>query len=501
MMRTRTLLALAALAALGLGGLAGCSKELRPIQNRPPETYLFVRGEVDTVSHRVRLYWFGTDPDGEVVKYAIRWVYPLPASQDPAWDTIPAVKPGVGTDSMFTMATGDSFVVMPRFEIFAIDNEGAADPTPAVQTFTLSNIAPTVTITNPLGARDSTYASATFSWTVNDPDGGGPGLYYRVWLDGNEAAYDSTTGNTFTLSSPRFLQGGEYLSGPRTAYVQAVDDGGRAGPPASMTWYVRAPAAVLENHQGRLLIVDEVPSAGSNNSLFDAFYKGVADLLPAGTYSVLRPQFNSQIFRSSRDVAQTLRQFRAVLWYRGGETTISTWLWTHQDSIGAWLDAGGQMYLDGIYLIKGLRTPGALREEFVTRHCGSTGLVNCFSYVGNGVTDSTSGWSFRAGSNFRSSRYGETARGLVAPFAMPDSSGGVRVFAVTDTSNVAVWAMDGQLQPPNVGFEAPVGVSVPQGNGGRFTILSLPIRFLTATPASNMLRRMLYEFGIGMPLP
>ena len=285
---------------------------------------MFVRGEVDTVSHRVRLYWFGTDPDGRVEKYALRWVYPPPAPQDPAWDTIPARLPGVGTDSMFTMLTGDSFVVMPRFEIFAIDNEGAADPTPAVQTFTLSNIAPAATIADALGSRDSTYASVTFSWTVNDPDGGGPGLYYRVWLDGNEAAYDSTTASTFTVPSARFLQGGEYLSGLRTVYVQAVDDGGRAGPPSSMTWYVRAPAEVLTNHQGRLLIVDEVPSTGSNNALFDAFYKSVADLLPAGTYSVLRPQYNTRIFRSERDVAQTLRQFQAVLWYRGGETTVST---------------------------------------------------------------------------------------------------------------------------------------------------------------------------------
>ena len=45
-MRARRALALAALAlvaALLLGGLAGCAKELRPIQNLEPETYVFVR--------------------------------------------------------------------------------------------------------------------------------------------------------------------------------------------------------------------------------------------------------------------------------------------------------------------------------------------------------------------------------------------------------------------------------------------------------------------------
>ena len=146
------------------------------------------------------------------------------------------------------------------------------------------------------------------------------------------------------MPSARFLQGGDVPArGRAPLYVQAVDDGGSSGPATSMTWYVRAPAAVLENNQGRLLVVDEVPSTGANNYLFDAFYKSVADLLPAGTYSVLRPQFNPDIFRSGRDVAQTFRQFQAVLWYRGGETTVSPWLRSYQDSIGGWLDAGGKL--------------------------------------------------------------------------------------------------------------------------------------------------------------
>jgi hypothetical protein len=45
------------------------------------------------------------------------------------------------------------------------------------------------------------HASLTISWDTNDPDGGGAGLRYRIWLDGNEANYDSTTLNTFTVPS------------------------------------------------------------------------------------------------------------------------------------------------------------------------------------------------------------------------------------------------------------------------------------------------------------
>jgi hypothetical protein len=500
-MRARGILAALIVVGMALGGLAGCSKKLRPIQNLPPETYVNIQGAVDLVNHRVHLYWYGTDPDGSVAAFAFRWVYPPPASQDPAWVTILPEGGSLRTDSMFTVFTGDSGQVTPRFEIYAIDNEDAADPTPAVQRFLLSNLAPQVVLTDALGLADSTYASATVSWMTIDPDGGGPGLHYRLWLDGSEADYDSTSEQTFTVPSARFLQDGVYRSGARTLYVQAVDDGGRAGEPSAMTWYVRAPAAVLENNQGRLLVIDDVPRAGANNALFDAFYKGIADLLPSGTYDVLRYQYNPGMFRNGRDIAQTFRQFKAVLWYRGGELTVSPWLRAYQDSIGGYLDAGGNLYVDGLYLVEGLRTPGALREEFVTRHMGSTRLIYCYTLLAGGVEDSTAGWSSSSGSAFRSSVYGESFRALVGPAKMTDSTGAMRGFAVTDTNSVALWAMAGQLVPPNVGFEVPVGVTVPQRMNGRLVLLTLPVRFAPPAVATNLLRRMLHDFGIGIPLP
>ena len=512
-MRARGILAAWIVVTVALGLLGGCAKKLRPIQNLPPETYVFIQGPVDTVSHRVHLYWYGTDPDGEVVAYAFRWVYPPPAAQDPEWVTISGDQGPLRTDSMFTMFTGDSGQVTPRFEIYAIDNEGAADPTPAVQRFLLTNIAPVVWFTIGQGTADTTYASVTVSWETDDPDGGGPGLHYRVWLDGSEAAYDSTSELTYTVASGRFLVGDVYRAGPRTLYVQAVDDGGRHGEPASMTWYVRAPAEVLENNQGQLLVVDDMPSvgtAGTNNFRYDALYKSVADLLPNGDrdYSVLRTQFNPRIFRSGLDVLQTFRQFKAVLWYRGDQATVSPLLKAYQDGIGSYLDGGGKLYLDGYYLVEGLNTPGAFREEFVRDHLGSTRLIHCLDRFG-AVTDSTAGWGGRKNSVFRSSRYGEWFRAPKAtPLIQDDSTGAVRGFAVTDTNFVALWAMDGQLDPANVGFEVPVGVTVPQGMGGRIVLLSAPVLIapypppVTTPPTARLLlQRMLHEFGIGIPLP
>lgn len=516
-MRARGILAASIVVVLALGGLAGCSKKLklRPIQNLPPETYINIQGPVDTVNHRVHLYWYGTDPDGSVVGYAFRWVYPQdpawldPASQNPAWVTLIRDDGGDGplcTDSLFTMVTeggtGDTVVVMPRFEIYAIDNEGGADPTPAVQTFQLRNFPPLVWFANPLGSRDSTYASATVSWEILDSDGGGPDLRYRVWLDGNRAGCDSTREQTFTVPSARFLQDGAYRSGLRTLYVQAVDDGGLAGDSVGMTWYVRAPGAAPDiNNRGRLLVVDDLPK-GRNDEWYDSFYRSVYSLLPAGTYDVVKLEFNPNIFRSGGDVAQTFRQFKAVLWYRGDDVgtdgRVSQLLGTYEDSIGAYLDAGGKLYVDGLYLVKGLHTPGAFSEEFMTRRLGSTGLLNCFAPV-NDVKDSTAGWSSRANSRFRSSVYGESFSATVGPPVVDNVTGPIRGFVVRDTNQVALWAMDGQLSPANTGFEVPVGVTVPQGANGRIVLVSTVLRFAPSAVATRLLRKMLYDFDIGMP--
>src|SRR5207237_9077744 len=78
--------ALAAFALAGWAALAGCGKghkgPLAP--DAPPETRLFVRGPVDTVNHVVHLYWFGSDPDGDVVGFEVRLLNPE-APADSAW--------------------------------------------------------------------------------------------------------------------------------------------------------------------------------------------------------------------------------------------------------------------------------------------------------------------------------------------------------------------------------------------------------------------------------
>ncbi len=505
-MRARHVLAAVLVLALAAGLLAGCSKKIHPVGNMAPETYLFVQGPIDTVNHRVHLYWYGTDPDGSVAAYAIRWVYP---GQDAGWDTIKVRGNPAPRDSMFTIFTGDTSTVMPRFEVFAIDNEGMRDPSVASEDFTLSNRAPVVHITDPLGTSDSTFASVTFHWNTDDPDGGGPDLRYYVWLDGNAATPDVTDQEEFTVPSARFLRSGVYPpTGPRTVFVQAVDDGGRHGPVASFTWTVRPPADQFDNNQARLLVIDDTSTEDPNNLLLDSFYSAVYTLLPPGTYTVLRPQVSPRVIRSSADLAQTFGLFKAVLWYRGGipGRFTSPWLRNFEEGVGEYLDHGGNLYVDGLYLINGLRSPGALSMDFVTSHCGSDGLYNCYTTVERGIVDSTAGWGNRNGGFFRSTMYGDPAsstfRSILAATSRSDSSAGLRAFVVRDTANVAFWAMAGVLSPGN-SEDLPVGVTVPQGQSGKLVLLTIPPLYGGGNVANtrNFLRRILNSFGTGVPLP
>ena len=63
---TRARRALTLLVPLALFALAACSPKDAVVTQLPPETTIFVQGPVDTVHHRVHLYWFGSDPDGDV---------------------------------------------------------------------------------------------------------------------------------------------------------------------------------------------------------------------------------------------------------------------------------------------------------------------------------------------------------------------------------------------------------------------------------------------------
>lgn len=499
--RFRPVLAAAIVAGtLAVVFAAGCAKKGSFAPNVPPETTLFVQGPVDPVNHIVHLYWFGTDPDGEVDGFQLRFTNNAAAPADTQWVWT------TRTDSIFTVFTPTG-AAMPTFEVRAVDNEGALDPTPATEDFSFTNQPPVVTLTNPPRTTDTTYASMTLNWVAQDIDGDVTKTRFLVRLvrfDGAQARDTITTSTSYVIPTDYFRIGEQLSSGLHTVTVIPIDDGGRAGTPATATWYVRAPAAT---GTARLLLIDDFPSSlgAALNFSTDTMYSNTAarNILSPGVYSILRLEF-TQPFRSAADVRQTFQLFDAVIWYRGTQTSFSTLLATYQDGIAAYLDGNathppGRFLIEGLNLIQGRAATGPLREDWVTRYFGSDRLMLYETLLPG---DSSAVW-------------GLGNSGVLNSTAVCDSlraggiSSGLRGFAVRDTHDVLLWARSGQLTQQASQFQRPdipVAVSVPHDpadpSGGRAAIMTVPMRGMNGySSVPRFLAKVFYQFGLTAPGP
>ncbi|MEQ1832982.1 MAG: hypothetical protein ABL977_07990 [Candidatus Eisenbacteria bacterium] len=460
--------AAALVSAVGCGKLTGKLTGV-PKGNQPPNTVLFVSGPVDTVNHIVHLFWFGTDIDGSVSSFEWRLDNPA-APADTGWHATAL------TDSVFTVFAPAGYT-NPVFSVRAIDNTGARDPSPPVQSFEFSNQAPTVRLTTKPAAGDTTFASVSVVWSANDPDGDASKLTYLVWLDGHENDPEITTSKAFTMPSARFFNAGVLNTGPRKLFVRAIDDGGRAGPPDSCTWTVRRAVA---GPRARLLIVDDVPEVGPNrnpsNLRFDTLYTNSAARVGLTTdqYTVLRLD-TTQPFKTAADFAQTFGLFEVVVWYRGNEIdqgrALSRLLRIGEPGIAQYLDSGGRFYVDGLYLVEGVNAVGLFSEDFVRGHLGSRRMLGAFTTT-NTFADTSIGFGNAGASVFlphvdvrgslaRDSIY---VRGAIA--VRSGEAGGLRQFDPIDRGQVVLWGGLGTLTP-DLGDSTAVGMSVPQPNGGR----------------------------------
>jgi hypothetical protein len=461
--------------------------------NAAPQTTLFVQGPVDTVNHVVQLFWYGTDPAGRVVGYEVRMLNPE-APADTAWRFTTL------TDSVVTVLSPQG-AVSPVFEVRAIDDDGLRDPTPARQLFNFRNTPPLVRLTLKPGVRDTTFASVTVGWSISDPDGDASKVVYRVWLDGQEANPELTTGTTFTMPSERFKVGGVYTSGPRTLYVQGIDDGGMAGPRDSVTWQVRRP---VSGARARLLIVDDVPASNAVGTRIDSLYEyTAARYLTPDQYTVLKLERN-QPFASAKDIEQTFKLFEAVVWYRGNEVSVASVLREHRAGIGPYLEAGGRFYIDGLYLFEGTNASGALDEQFARDYLECDGLRRTFVSV-TAFTDSTLGFGNVNGAAFFSTMYADSLieRQLAV---QAGQAGGFRVFRPRRISDIALVAAPGAITPA-AAESLVVGVSVPQPSGGRAIVLCVPVgtsvASITAPPVavlnSRFLAKAYEQMGLATP--
>ncbi len=465
---------LVAASLLALALLSGCGgkKQIFAPDVGTPDTYVFVQFPADTdtalvnqhkVNHLVHLYWFGTFAHGDVAGYRFRFLYPGDPVTKP-WSLTTA------TDEEFSIYTPNGLST-PTFQVAAfalVNGDTLLDPVPAEQRFAFTNLPPTLTFSSAPAVNDTTYGSLTLFWNAADPDGDSGKMRFRVWLSSDTTDVRIASSSPYTLPTDMFYNDSSQTTVRETVWVQPVDDGGMLGPQRSATWIVRRPVGMPDGRltHGRLLVIDDLPPASQlpNRFLFDSIYVNTANRLLPGQYDILRTQFTKP-FKSNADLLQTLRQFDAVVWYRGPQSTFSTVLTNDQAAIESYLQSGGKLYLEALNLFAGARTTGNMTEDFVSRFLNSQGLA--LSQI-VGRVDSTASLSINSASPLYSPRYADSLR-TVQIYA------GLRGFLVNDTSQVAIWARAGALSPPN-DIDIPIAVVVDQPGGGRCAIVTLPMR-------------------------
>ena len=227
---------------LALVLLDGCAKHGPGAVNAPPETGLtFAPEPGDTTALRVGFSWFGTDPDGEVVRYWTR-------ADSGAWRGTTA------TETLLVLSdAGDRTCAATRhvFEVRAEDDAGELDPTSASVTFVARNSLPeTEIIAGPSGL---TAQYAFFEWRGWDYDGIVASYAWELlWRE-------SASGEWIVVVERDSIPPDEVstffgpLSGQHRFDVWSIDDEGAADPtPASRSfvaaYYVDGPELLVRTN-------------------------------------------------------------------------------------------------------------------------------------------------------------------------------------------------------------------------------------------------------------
>ncbi|MBO6576395.1 MAG: hypothetical protein JJ896_16910 [Rhodothermales bacterium] len=354
-MRLRTFIISAVVAA---AFLAACDTgfEGERFDPRTPDTELAVRDTslVDNLAGNIRLTstvlvsWSGTDPDGFVSGFEVRF--------------FGTTEPATGEWTFTT--SNDSLVLLPIprgeriadvvFEVRAIDNEGLVDPTPARTVFPIQNSPPTIRLGQFELPPDTTFPLVSFSWRADDPEG--LANLSRIEISLN----DSTTYvplepdvDFVTLVGPTdvsgglatdaevftgrgFFRSGQTVPGMRlneenTFYLRAVDQTDTTSVIERYTWYVKAQTSDV-------LFVNDYRK--STNPRMATYHLGVLqDYLPAGrevdVWDLTRPFTTGSAGGTPRSeslpaladptLAQTLARWNYIYWLSTSTTDrIST---------------------------------------------------------------------------------------------------------------------------------------------------------------------------------
>lgn len=322
-------------------GPYSCSEEAGPAPgNLAPITYLAIQGtDLDTLDYRQILHWWGSDSDGEIAGYCVKW--------DGEWTPPPgSVRCEFDTTWVFTTATTDTFAVPTvgtfaerTFYVRAVDDDGALDPIGRSQLFRLKNWRPDLDWSRTILRPTASLPAITFAWSPRDLDGRETVNLFRYWLDGQDSSRAAFVTDSLIGLAPEDFEG---RYGTRTLSVQAFDDALTSSNVIRHTWTV-------EEATGRYLLIDNVGSFVPGNSREDGFYRAILDSVAAGDYFVYDVEVRGD-FRSDREVGPLLSLFDGVVWYGGvqnarNDRSVYENLLKAERGLGDYLNSGGRVLI------------------------------------------------------------------------------------------------------------------------------------------------------------
>lgn len=360
-LRSTSALALVALALIWGGCDAGFEGE--PTENRAPETSLAVRDtslvdnicgdepsgnpctlDDDLLTSTVFVSWSGTDSDGFVEAYELRF-YDDGASGG-EWTRT------ASRDTLVLLPIAEGSTANVVFEVRAIDDRGAIDPTPAQTVFPIRNSPPSLRLVGFDLPPDTTWTVFSFGWAASDPEGeanlaavevalNDPEAFVQLPPDAAFATFVATETGAGQVQSPvRVFLGrafssteitlpGLLLDADNTLYVRAVDQTGATSetvqypnpdPDAEETWFVQQPTSDV-------LLVNDFRSERDVETLpfHEDVLAGYLGGAPYDTWDLSAP-VSAELFSSAipanadPTLRETLKLWRYVYWVSDGVT-------------------------------------------------------------------------------------------------------------------------------------------------------------------------------------
>lgn len=379
-----------------------CSEKITgtKVENIPPETKIFLfpdaENSISKQKSKLRVFWWGDDPDGFVIGYYIKWENEPWAFTTKTDSTFTLAISGMDTSYTFFVAAVDNFGngkydnqvfrnginfgpepfedknrngVYDNGETFI--DIGNVDPTPAKFRFPIKNSPPEISFQKNSEVPETTFTAASFAWNVSDIDGDESVQKLYIALNDTSSFVEIPGHITFItiVARPPFssdVVNADIFFGTSTTqpyhtqlpnlklnalnrfYIKAKDIAGAFSktivmPDTTKKWFVKKP-------KGEILLIDDYTIADNA----EVFYLRILDSLGLGnkydyldikfgktstTPGIFLPKFINPTF------TETMRLFKAVFWFTDNDPALEV----AQLSIRNYTERGGRILLSMIF--------------------------------------------------------------------------------------------------------------------------------------------------------